>query len=390
MNYPLYIIILAAVFCVSWLVQVILQLSVNRQVLSRCKSEKRHEDVTFTDEKPGVSVVVYAHNQGEALMRNLPSLLDNDYPDFEVIVVDDMSLDETHDVLTIMEQRSDNLIHTKVTDKVRTMSHRKLALLLGVKAAHNDIIITTTAQCAPAGKDWISSMVRNFTSWTDFVLGPVVFEGRTGLVARFCQYDLFQRMVQLFGLTLAIRPFAGWGNNMAFRKHLLFDNNNKAFHSHLNIHPGEDDLFVAAMGRKGGVAVECTPESLVINQDSPLKKAWSRDRLNRAFTGKRYAFGPMFVKGLDTLTRYLCVLPGLALVVLSAISLDWVMLAVALVLLIGRMALNVSLAYLTSKELGIHRYLLSPIFYDLYTPLVDLWFWLRASVRTRMFYVGRV
>lgn len=390
MNYPLYIIILAAVFCVSWLVQVILQLSVNRQVLSRCKSEKRHEDVTFTDEKPGVSVVVYAHNQGEALMRNLPSLLDNDYPDFEVIVVDDMSRDETQDVLTIMEQRSDNLIHTKVTDKVRTMSHRKLALLLGVKAAHNDIIITTTAQCAPAGKEWISSMVRNFTSWTDFVLGPVVFEGRTGLVARFCQYDLFQRMVQLFGLTLAIRPFAGWGNNMAFRKHLLFDNNNKAFHSHLNIHPGEDDLFVAAMARKGGVAVECTPESLIINQDSPLKKAWSRDRLNRAFTGKRYAFGPMFVKGLDTLTRYLCVLPGLALVVLSAISLDWVMLAVALVLLIGRMALNVSLAYLTSKELGIHRYLLSPIFYDLYTPLVDLWFWLRASVRTRMFYVGRV
>lgn len=390
MNYPLYIIILAAVFCVSWLVQVILQLSVNRQVLSRCKSEKRHEDVTFTDEKPGVSVVVYAHNQGEALMRNLPSLLDNDYPDFEVIVVDDMSRDETQDVLTIMEQRSDNLIHTKVTDKVRTMSHRKLALLLGVKAAHNDIIITTTAQCAPAGKEWISSMVRNFTSWTDFVLGPVVFEGRTGLVARFCQYDLFQRMVQLFGLTLAIRPFAGWGNNMAFRKHLLFDNNNKAFHSHLNIHPGEDDLFVAAMARKGGVAVECTPESLIINQDSPLKKAWSRDRLNRAFTGKRYAFGPMFVKGLDSLTRYLCVLPGLALVVLSAISLDWVMLAVALVLLIGRMALNVSLAYLTSKELGIHRYLLSPIFYDLYTPLVDLWFWLRASIRTRMFYVGRV
>lgn len=333
---------------------------------------------------------MYAHNQGEALMRNLPSLLDNDYPNFEVIVVDDMSRDETQDVLTIMEQRSDNLIHTKVTDKVRTMSHRKLALLLGVKAAHNDIIITTTAQCAPAGKEWISSMVRNFTSWTDFVLGPVVFEGRTGLVARFCQYDLFQRMVQLFGLTLAIRPFAGWGNNMAFRKHLLFDNNNKAFHSHLNIHPGEDDLFVAAMARKGGVAVECTPESLIINQDSPLKKAWGRDRLNRAFTGKRYAFGPMFVKGLDTLTRYLCVLPGLALVVLSAISLDWVMLAVALVLLIGRMALNVSLAYMTSKELGIHRYLLSPIFYDLYTPLVDLWFWLRASVRTRMFYVGRV
>ena len=390
MSYPTYILIIAGVFAVAWFIQVILQLTVQRQVLSRCKSEKRKEDVTFIAEKPAVSVVVYAHNQGEALLRNLPSLLDNDYPDFEVIVVDDISCDETQNVLTIMEQRSERLFHTKLTDKVRTMSHRKLALLLGVKAAHNDIIITTKAQCVPATKDWISSMVRNFTDWTDIVIGPVVFEGRTGIHSRFCQYDLFQRMVTMFGLTLAIRPFAGWGSNMAFRKHLLFDNNNKAFSSHLNIHPGEDDLFVSAMARKNNVAVECTPDALIIDQESPLSKAWSKDRLNRAFTGKRYAATPMMFKHLDTVTRYLCVLPGLALAIISALSSDWILMSVAIVMLVVRMVLNVTFAYLTAKELGIHRYLMSTIFYDLWTPIVDFWYWLRASIGTRMFYVGRV
>ena len=390
MNLPLYILIIAGVFVVAWLIQVILQLSVQRQVLSRCKSEKRREDVTFIDEKPGVSVIVYTHNQGEALLRNLPSLLDQDYPNFEVIVVDDNSCDDTQNVLTIMEQRSENIFHTKLSDKVRTMSHRKLALLLGVKAAHNDIVLTTKAHCVPASKDWISNMMRNFTQWTDFVIGPVVFEGRTGIVARYCQYDLFQRMVSMFGLTLAIHPFAGWGNNMAFRKHILFDNNNKAYSSHLNIHPGEDDLVVSAMARKNNVAVECTPDSLIIDQDYPLTKAWSRDRVNRAFTEKRYSFGPKFFKALDSITRYLCVLPGLCLVVWAGIKMSWVVMSIALALLIMRIALITTLTYLTSKELGVHRYLLSPIFYDLWTPIVDVWYWVRASVRTRMFYVGRV
>lgn len=389
-NIPIYILILAGVFGVAWLIQIIYQFVIQRSVLSRCKSEKRKEDVTFINEKPGVSVIVYTHNQGEALLRNLPALLDNDYPNFEVIVVDDISVDDTQDVLTLMEQRSDNIFHTKITDKVRTMSHRKLALLLGVKAAHNDIILTTKAQCVPASKDWISAMARNFTQWTDIVIGPVVFENRTGMLARFCQFDLFQRMVTMFGITLAVRPFAGWGCNMGFRKHVLFDDNNRAFSSHLHIHPGEDDLLVNAMARSHNVMVECTPESLIIDQESPLKSAWSNDRVNRAFTGKRYRCGSKIIKGIDIITRYLCVCSGLALVAIGILQSAWIALSIILVMMALRLVLISSLAYLTSKELGIHRYLLSPIFCDLVTPIVDLWFWMRASIHNKMFYVGRV
>ena len=58
--------------------------------MARCKKKNKEGDMP-DDVKPGVSVIVYAHNQGEALRRNLPSLLDNDYPNFEVIVVDDTS-----------------------------------------------------------------------------------------------------------------------------------------------------------------------------------------------------------------------------------------------------------------------------------------------------------
>ena len=390
MGYSVIILSVAAVFIVAWLVQLLLLLIINRRVLCRIRAEKKGSAAGFVDDKPGVSVLIYAHNQGDALMSNLPVLLDNDYPDFEVIVIDDMSSDDTHDVLTIMEQRSEHFFHTKITDKVRTMSHLKLALLLGVKAAHHDIIVTTKAQCIPASKDWLSALVRNFSPQTDIVIAPMAFEGRTGFISRFCQYDLFQRMVSLFGITLAIRPFAGWGNNMAFRKHLMFDDNNRALHSHLHIHPGEDDLFVAAMARRNNVAVECTPEALIVNQDYPLRKAWSKDRLYRAFTAKRYSFVPKFIKGLDYATRYLCVLPGLFLAVYGALSFDWILFSIVLVLLFVRIILTVSLAYQTSKHLGIHRYCLSPLIYDLVIPVVDFYFWMRASISNKTFYVARV
>ena len=389
LHYSSYFIIIAGVFAAAWLVQMFLQLMLNFKVLRCCKHQKQ-QYVSVDEAKPGVSIVIYANNQGEVLKCNLPLLLDVDYPNFEVIVVDDMSTDETLDVLTVMEQRSEYLFHTKITDKVRTMSHRKLALLLGVKAAPKDIIVTTTANCIPATRNWLNALVRQFGEKTDIVIGPMVFESRVGLIRRFCQYDLFQRMITMFGVALSFRAFAGWGSNMAFRKAVLFADNNKAFSSHLNIKPGEDDLMVSAMARKDNIGVACSTDALMVSKERPLVKAWSKDRVNRAFTAKRYGFVPTFFKCLDYSTRYLCVFAGLALATLAAMSFDWIVLSAALLLLVARMITNVSLAYCTSKELGIHRYVLSPVIYDLVIPVVDLVFWIRASVRNKTFYVSRV
>ena len=227
LHYSSYFIIIAGVFAAAWLVQMFLQLMLNFKVLRCCKHQKQ-QYVSVDEAKPGVSIVIYANNQGEVLKCNLPLLLDVDYPNFEVIVVDDMSTDETLAVLTVMEQRSEYLFHTKITDKVRTMSHRKLALLLGGKAAHNDIIVTTTANCIPATRNWLNALVRQFGEKTDIVIGPMVFESRVGLIRRFCQYDLFQRMITMFGVALSFRAFAGWGSKMEFSKAVLFADKKKA------------------------------------------------------------------------------------------------------------------------------------------------------------------
>lgn len=388
-DYPLWLLVLISVFAVAWCTQMAMQLLVWLRPVRRCRKEKKGE-VNFTNEQPPVSIIIYAHNQVEDLTCNVPELLNQDYPDFEVIVVDDCSRDHTLEELERMEQRMDRLFHTKIDDRARTLSHRKLALVLGLKAAHNDVIITTQAQCCPDDRHWIASMVRNFTPKTDVVIGPVAYERRTSLVSQFCSYDLFHRLMQMFGLTLGVKAHAGWGVNMAFRKSLFFAEHKDSNWLSYHIHPGEDDLFVSAVARNNNVAVEISPSSLMIDHETPLKNGWSQSRLNRAYTSRRYAVSIRVTKFLDNFTRYLAVFSGLAIAAYGFRVHYWGLMGVALALLLIR-ALGVSLIpYFTARSLRIRRYWLAPLLCDLMIPIVDVWYFFKSIIKDSNFHTCRI
>ena len=59
----------------------------------------RKEAVHFTQEMPPLSVILCARNEADNLRKILPAILEQDYPQFEVIVINDASTDETEDVL---------------------------------------------------------------------------------------------------------------------------------------------------------------------------------------------------------------------------------------------------------------------------------------------------
>lgn len=386
---PIWFLVLAGAFLFAWFMQFLLQLTVRRKPLSHLKAEKKQRVPLITNQ-PGVSVIVYAHNQSEELLSNLPILLDNDYPDFEVIVVDDGSTDETPNIITQMEQRSEHFFHTTIDDHVTNMSRRKLAMMLGVKAAHNNIILMTQAQCMPVSKQWIASMVRQFNPWIDVVQGPVIYENRKGLMNRFYQWDFFERMIDMMGLTLSVGTYGGWGTNLAFRKEIFFANHNQGFLSHLNIHPGEDDLFVTEVSHKKNVAVEVSADAVVVNQQSPLRTGWKKEREMRAFTSLSYAFWPVFVKHLDTIFRYLTILLGWALVGLSIWMQNWVFAGASAALLLIHYLQVALIPYLLSRQLEVHRYWFAPLFYELITPLVNLHFHIKAQLNPEQYRVAKI
>lgn len=368
---------------------------IRRRPLSRLRSEKKGQLPT-AQAQPGVTVVVYAHNQADDLLRNLPSLLSNDYPDFEVVVVDDGSTDDTENVLTQMDQRSEHFFHTTIAERVRTVSHHKLAMMLGVKAAHNEFILMTQAQCVPKSSRWIASMMKHFTEGVDAVIGPSVFENRTGFINRFYQWDYFNRMLTMMSLTSAVKTYGGWSCNMAFRKSLFYANRNHAFSSHLDLHPGEDDIFLRestvrskATG-KYNVTAACSEDALIINQLKPLHYYWSKDRLMRAFTHRYYFITPRLANSLDVFTRYATILSGLALIGASVWFQSWWIAGSAAVMFLLFAISCALIPYYTARRFGSYRFLFSPMVYGMAIPFINMLFSLRASLSSKKFYVGRI
>ena len=140
----------------------------------------RHEKVTgdglqVTDgEKPGVSVIVCARNEGANLKAYMQSLLTQDYPRFEVIVVNDGSEDDTQAVIDEYAAL-DKRVHTTFVPKgARMRSTKKLGLTLAAKAAQYDYLLLTDADCRPESTKWISSMMSGFGEGKDVVLDLTV------------------------------------------------------------------------------------------------------------------------------------------------------------------------------------------------------------------------
>jgi len=393
---------LAIVFALSWLIQFVILLVLWQRPLRHARKLQRQAVINpdSAAQQPGVSILVHSRNAGESLARNIPLLMSQDYPQFEVIVLDDDSLDETQDVVTMLEQRYDNFYHTRIDKRTRAMSHRKLGVLLGAKASHYDLLVMTHAECKPESDKWLAEMVRPFANHAiEVVQGPVVYERRQSLLSRFCQFDLFQRLLMLLGITLAVRPYAGWGQNMAFRKRTFYANGSQGYQTHLNIQPGEDDLFVANVGHDGNVAVQCAAASVMTDQSKPLFINWSLQRLDRAFTSRLYAFAPALVKWTDYVTRYMTVLAGLGILAYTLYIIicvngvhpvAWTVFGTALLLLLIRMALIIYTFVATARMLKQRPYVFSPILLDLYMPWVDVWFRVKALSQKKRFGVGRI
>ena len=110
----------------------------------------------------GVSVILCAHNEAYNLSQYLQVLLTQDYPQYEVIVVDDGSEDDTRNVIEQYMVHDARLRRTFVPIGARIRSTRQLALTLAAKAAKYDYLLLIGADCVPESTHWISAMMSGF------------------------------------------------------------------------------------------------------------------------------------------------------------------------------------------------------------------------------------
>jgi len=213
------------------------------------------------NEELPVSIVVCARNEYENLRKNLPLLLNQDYPYFEVVVVDDSSDDDTTELLNSFDKKYGNLKVFKLERNLNFFKGKKFPLALGIKSATYDIILLTDADCRPASDKWIRKMQANFKSGTDIVLGYGAYEKKGNFLNKLIRFDTFHIALQYLSLALAGKTYMGVGRNLSYRKSVF--NQQKGFSGHYQIISGDDDLFISSVATKTNTRIEVTPESHV-------------------------------------------------------------------------------------------------------------------------------
>lgn len=236
-------------------------------------------------ELPPVSVIISAKNEDENLRKFLPSILEQDYPVFEVIVVNDQSEDDTEFVLNDFEKQYPNLQIVTLKKHINDFEGKKLALTLGIKRASNNCLLFTDADCQPAGNQWLRHMAPNFSGNTQIVLGYSPYFNKKTLLNLFIQFDTFYTAIQYYSFTLAGMPYMGVGRNMGFTKDLFM---RTGYSTHLHIPYGDDDLFVNKNATKENVKLEIHPESFVFSLPALSYQKWKRQKTRHLKAGKEY------------------------------------------------------------------------------------------------------
>ena len=233
-----------------------------------------------------VSVIICARNEAENLRRFLPSILNQFYPEFEVIVVNDGSTDNTADVLAEIKNQYPQLYVTGIEHQENYPKGKKLAQTIGIKAAHHDQLLFTDADCEPASPNWIRQMQSNFLNQTEIVLGYGPYSPKKGLLNKWIRTDTMYIAMQYLSLAITKNPYIGVGRNMAYRRSLFFKN--KGFASHLHLVSGDDDLFINETSTTFNTAIEVHPESFTYSEPSKSWKQWTRQKKRHLTTSKVY------------------------------------------------------------------------------------------------------
>ena len=340
----------------------------------RQKTKITKNKVSFLTEQPPVSVIICAKDEADNIRKFLRLILEQDYPAFEVIVINDGSTDETHNLLKDLSETYSNLRTTFVPVGAGNISTKKLGLTLGIKAAKYDWLLFTDADCMPEDKFWIARMARNFYPETDFVLGYGAYLNKSGFLNKLITYDTLFIALQYMGMALANKPYMGVGRNLAYRKETFFAH--KGFASTLRLSSGDDDLMVNQACTSTNTKVEIAPDSITWSEPNTTYRGWFFQKERHLSVSSFYTGISKFRVSLEPLSRGLFYASLLACLILG----NMITLITAAVLFLTRYIIQFLIINGSAKHFGERKYILTLPLFDIFLPLVTLY----------IFTVGRI
>lgn len=274
-----------------------------------------------------ISVIICARNEVQNLQQYLPTVLQQHYPDFEVVVVNDRSWDGTADVLAEFEKQYAHLKVVTVADGNKFIAGKKFAVTMGIKAASNEWLVFTDADCAPASPNWLMGMQQPADENIEILLGYSPYFKKRNLLNALIRFETFFTAVNYLAYALKGMPYMGVGRNMAYKKSLFFKT--KGFAAHMHIPSGDDDLFVNANANANNTAICIHKDAQVWSAPKTSFLAYLRQKKRHVGAGKMYKAKHQVILSTQIVFQFLFYAFGISLLFFS----DTLYIAIGLFLL---------------------------------------------------------
>lgn len=343
--YGYLLLVLLVLFCIH-LINVIY-----RSVVFLSKAEPTPEKAG-----EGVSVIITSNNKADYLKENLAAFLTQDYPEFEVIVVDECSEDDTQDVLAELQKTHSNLRVTRIFPDTKFHCTKKLAINIGVLAANYDILLFSEINCTPESSGWIRAMQARFDQNTAVVIGYTNYACHNEKVS-FRRYLRFSRFLKMMLMIRGKAYVMGDACNMAFRKKYYIEK--RGFSKNSQIFMGYDYEMVKSLSEKGRVKVIRDKDAFVQINDT-RRKTWVEDFSYYYATKREWTPWIICRSDLDAVVKFLFYTLSICLI-FSGILHKYILIFMLLTFLIDIVTINIYLRHLNQKKLFLTSFIVSTV-----------------------------
>lgn len=332
---------------------------------TRFAFHKNRPERLSTELKP-VSIIIAARNESQNLFSHLPFIMEQDYPEFEVIVINHQSLDDSQYILEAYAQQYSNLKIIKVERSKHLKYGKKLPLTIGIKGAKYENLLFTDADCQPDSDQWIKSMAKHFTDKKQLVMGYGPYIKEKGLLNKVIRFDTAWIAMNYFSFAKLGLPYMGIGRNLGYTKTVF--NGVNGFKSHLALSSGDDDLFIQDAAKKKNYTINIEPESFCYSKASSSWDRWFKQKSRHYTTSEKYRVIKKLMLGIYPLTMLIMTTSFVILMFDS--NFRWLNLTIyALILIIKWIVFGRSFKKLNESKF-IAMLPLLDLMYSLLTPLM--------------------
>jgi cellulose synthase/poly-beta-1,6-N-acetylglucosamine synthase-like glycosyltransferase len=169
-----------------------------------------------------ISIIIPVRNEAENIIKCLNTLKNQNFnkSDFELIIVNDHSIDNTENVINAFTNTTDLDVSLCSLSDDRTS--KKEALKYGIEKSKYDIIATTDADCS-VPENWLKNISLNFNTSSEMLLGPVMFNHKGGFLSSFQMLDLLAIQGMEFGAINFRKPILNNAANLSYLKKTYYD-----------------------------------------------------------------------------------------------------------------------------------------------------------------------